>query len=84
MYILNMYASARFHERWIVPRDVPCMLHLYVDVWVRHTSPPRAWNHEITCMTMYNMEIIITDNLVWDLARAEARLPDQGLPASVW
>ena len=30
-------ASARFRERCIVLIDVPCMLHLYVHVWVRHT-----------------------------------------------
>ena len=29
-------ASARLRERCIVPIDVPCVLHLYVHVWVRH------------------------------------------------
>ena len=31
-------ASVRFRERCIVPIDVPCMWHLYVHVWVRHTD----------------------------------------------
>ena len=35
-----MCASARFRERWIVPIDVPCVLHLYVHTWVRHTVKP--------------------------------------------
>ena len=30
-------ASARFRERCIVSIDVPCMWHLYVHVWVRHS-----------------------------------------------
>ena len=33
----NACASARLRERCIVPIDVPCMLHLYVHVWVRHS-----------------------------------------------
>ena len=39
--MLAMYsacASARLRERCIVPIDVPCMLHLYVHVWVRHND----------------------------------------------
>ena len=34
--IYSACASARLRERCIVPIDVPCMLHLYVHVWVRH------------------------------------------------
>ena len=39
--MLAMYgacASARLRERCIVPIDVPCKLHLYVHVWVRHSK----------------------------------------------
>ena len=34
--IYSACASARLRERCIVPINVPCMLHLYVHVWVRH------------------------------------------------
>ena len=34
--IYSACASARLRERCIVPIDVPCMLHLYVHVWVQH------------------------------------------------
>ena len=30
-------ASARFCDRCIVPIDVPCIVQLYVHVWVRHS-----------------------------------------------
>ena len=35
--IYSACASARLCERCIVPIDVPCVLHLYVHVWVRHS-----------------------------------------------
>ena len=34
---IHACASMRFRDRCIVPIDVPCVLHLYVHVWVRHT-----------------------------------------------
>ena len=45
MYRMHVCASARFRDRCIVSIDVPCVLHLCVHVWVRHTSPPhpRDW-----------------------------------------
>ena len=38
MYIIYMCASVRFRERCIVPIDIPCVMHLYVHVWVRYIT----------------------------------------------
>ena len=59
MYIMLMYASARFRERWIVSIDVPCVWHLCVHVWVRNKTITPLFLHEI----VWNFDVLLTNVL---------------------